>query len=174
MKNGRVIIINGTSSFGKTNIVHAIQDLLQDPYLEAWIDKFIWMMPKRYLVNSLWDEVLGQAGRTGTAGHDLVRGMHRAIEALSKTGCNVIADHVLVEPAWGKDCAVLFADLPAYLIGVQCPLEVLEHRRAPAKTASWGRGGSNSRSPINRLSTTSKWIPPCSARKNTPVESSPG
>ena len=45
MDYGRIIFINGTSSSGKTSIVRALQDLLDKPYLEAGIDKFIFMMP---------------------------------------------------------------------------------------------------------------------------------
>jgi len=119
--------------------VHALQDLLEEPFLEAGIDKFIWSLPKRYLDRPLWDELLGLADKAGAAGHDLVRGMQRAIQALSKAGCNVIADHMLVEPDWAKDSAGLFADLPAYLIGVQCPLEVLEQRERSHKNRTLGQ-----------------------------------
>jgi len=139
MEYGRIIIINGTSSSGKTSIVRALQDLLEEPCLEAGIDKFIWMLPKRYLDRPLWDDVLGRADKAGTAGQSLVRGMHRAILALSQSGCNVIADHVLVEPAWAEDCARLFADLPAYLVGIQCPLEVLEQREGSRRNRTIGQ-----------------------------------
>ena len=139
MPDGTIIFINGTSSSGKTSIVHALQDLLTEPYLEAGIDKFIFMLPGRYLDRPLWDDVLGLAEKAGAAGHDLARGMHRAIASLSIAGCNVIADHVLVEPAWAQDCAELFAELPAYLIGVQCPLEVLEQRERLRKNRTLGQ-----------------------------------
>ena len=139
MRSGTIIFINGTSSSGKTGIVHALQDLLEEPFLEAGIDKFIWSLPKRYLDRPLWDQVLGKADKAGAAGHDLVRGMHRAIAALSQAGCNCISDHVLVEPAWAKDCADLFAGLPAYMIGVKCPLEVLEQREVSRKNRTLGQ-----------------------------------
>ena len=139
MKSGTIIFINGTSSSGKTSIVHALQDLLKEPFLEAGIDKFIWSLPRRYFDRPLWDQVLGKAEKAGAAGHDLVRGMHRAIAALSQAGCNCIADHVLVEPAWTKDRADLFADLPAYMIGVICPLEVLEQRESSRKNRTLGQ-----------------------------------
>jgi chloramphenicol 3-O phosphotransferase len=139
MDYGKVIFINGTSSSGKTSIVRALQNLLDEPYLEAGIDKFIWMLPERYLDRPLWDDVLGLANRAGEAGHALTHGMHCAIEALSKAGSNVVADHVLVEPAWARNCADLFADLPAYLIGVQCPLEVLEERERSRKNRTLGQ-----------------------------------
>jgi chloramphenicol 3-O phosphotransferase len=137
--NGKVILINGTSSSGKTSLLHALQDLMEEPYLEAGIDKFIFMLPGRYLERPLWDEVLGLAERAGAAGHTLVKGMHRAILALSQSGVNVLADHVLVEAAWAQDCADLFAGLPAYLVGVQCPLEVLEARERSRKNRTLGQ-----------------------------------
>jgi len=139
MEVGKIILINGTSSSGKTSLVHALQDRLEEPYLEAGIDKFIFMLPERYLDRPLWDDVLGLADRAGSVGHVLVRGMHRAIRALALAGINVIADHVLVEAAWAQDCVDCFSDLPAWLIGVQCPLEVLEERERSRKNRTLGQ-----------------------------------
>lgn len=112
MSSGNIIILNGTSSSGKTTIVKALQEVLDAPYLEAGIDKFLWMLPKRYLDRPLWDEVLGLAVRAGPVGHKLVSGMHRAIAALSRAGNNIVAEHVLVEPQWLVECANLFSGLP--------------------------------------------------------------
>ncbi len=139
MGNGTIILLNGTSSSGKTSLIHSLQTLLEEPYLEAGIDKFINMMPERYLERPLWDEVLGLADRAGAAGHTLVKGMHQAIRALSCSAVNVIADHVLVEAAWAQECADLFAGMPAYLIGVQCPLEILEERERARKNRTLGQ-----------------------------------
>jgi chloramphenicol 3-O phosphotransferase len=139
MNIGRIIIINGASSSGKTCIVHALQTLLAEPALEAGLDKFLWMMPERYLERPLWDEVLGLASTAGETGNRLVSAMHSSISGLSKMGWNVIADHLLVEPAWVKECISIFSDLPAYLIGVQCPLEVLEQRERSRKKRTLGQ-----------------------------------
>jgi chloramphenicol 3-O phosphotransferase len=128
MTTGKIILINGASSSGKSSIVKALQELISEPYLDAGIDKFIWMLPKRYLDRPLWDDVLGLATQAGQTGHRLMSGMHQAIAALSQAGDNVIADHVLVEARWVRECADLFANLPAYLIGVRCPLSILEER----------------------------------------------
>jgi len=136
---GKIIILNGTSSSGKSSILKALQDALSEPYLEAGIDKFIFMLPKRYLERPLWDEVLGLAEKAGPVGHDLVSGMHQTIAALSKAGNNVIADHVLVEPAWVQECADLFGDLPAYLVAVRCPLGVLEQREKDRENRTLGQ-----------------------------------
>ena len=139
MMAGNIILINGTSSSGKTSIVHTLQGLLSEPYLEAGLDKFIWMLPRRYLDRPLWDDVLGLADHAGSYGHSLVYGMHTAIAALSKAGIHVIADHVLVEPAWVEDCVEMFSGLPAYLIGVNCPLDVLEERERARKDRTLGQ-----------------------------------
>jgi len=136
---GTILILNGASSSGKTCILEALQTLLAEPYLNAGIDKFIWMLPERYLDRPLWDDVLGRATEAGDLGHRLFSGMHRAIATLSRAGLNVVADHVLVEPAWVRECTALFADLPAYLIGIRCPLEVLEQRERRRKDRTLGQ-----------------------------------
>jgi chloramphenicol 3-O phosphotransferase len=139
MRNGNIILLNGPSSSGKTSILHALQNLMEEPYLEAGIDKFIYMLPGRYLERPLWDDVLGLAIQAGAEGHLLIAGMHRAIASLSRAGNHVIADHVLVEPLWLQDCANLFNDLPAYFIGIHCPLLILEQREQARRTRTLGQ-----------------------------------
>jgi chloramphenicol 3-O phosphotransferase len=137
--NGTIIILNGTSSSGKSSLVLALQKILPEPFLDSGIDKFIWMLPERYLDRPLWDEVLGLATQAGSVGHKLMAGMHYAIAALSRTGNNVIADHVLVEPKWLQECASLFSELPAFFIAVRCPLEIVEQREKARKNRTLGQ-----------------------------------
>jgi chloramphenicol 3-O phosphotransferase len=127
-KSGTILIVNGASSSGKTSILRAFQALCVDPYLDAGLDRFIFMLPKRYLERPLWDDVLGLATSAGATGHQLVLAMHRAIAAVAHCGINVIADHVLVEPAWASDLSKILDGFNAYMIGVRCPLPVLEER----------------------------------------------
>lgn len=134
-----IIFINGTSSSGKTSLLKALQKKLQEPYLDMGIDKFIWMLPSRYLDRPLWDEVLGKALHAGPVGLSLFSGMHHAIAAAASRGNNVIADHALVEKAWVDECASLFAGMNAYLIGLYCPLEVLEQREKDRKDRTLGQ-----------------------------------
>ena len=136
---GTIVILNGTSSAGKTSILRALQNLLPEPYLDAGIDKFIWMLPERYLERPLWDGVLGKADHAGEAGQTLFSGMHHAIAALSRRGNNVLADHVLVDPAWLMECAKLFDGLSAYLIGIRCPLDVLVEREKSRRNRTLGQ-----------------------------------
>lgn len=139
MRYGTIIILNGTSSSGKSCILHALQDILEEPYLDAGIDKFIWMLPARYLDRPLWDDVLGMAVRAGPVGNQLISGMHQAIAVLSRTGINVIVDHVLVDPDWLLECIDLFHELPVLLVGIRCPLEVLVQREQARKNRTLGQ-----------------------------------
>jgi len=139
MTPGKIIILNGTSSSGKTSIVTALQDILDEPFLDAGIDKFVWMLPRRYLDRPLWDEVLGLATEAGPVGHRLMSGMHQTIAALSRAGNNVVAEHVLVEREWLEECTRLFSELPALFVGVLCPLAVLEQREAARKDRTLGQ-----------------------------------
>lgn len=134
-----IIFLNGASSSGKTSILHCLQDRLPEPFLEMGIDRFIFMLPKRYRDRPLWDEVLGRADRAGAAGRVLFSGMHHAIAAAARQGNHVIADHVLVEPAWVEECTELFASRLAYLIGLRCPLEVLEQRERARRDRTLGQ-----------------------------------
>lgn len=136
---GTIVILNGASSSGKTSLLKALQVRLAEPYLDAGIDRFIWMLPKRWLERPLWDDVLGLAVRPGEEGRRLFSGMHRAIAELSRAGNNVLADHVLVEPTWVTECADLFRDLPAYLVAVRCPLDVLVEREKSRRDRTLGQ-----------------------------------
>jgi len=147
---GNIILLNGASSAGKTSILLALQQVLDTPYLDAGIDKFLWMLPKRYLDVPLWHDVFEYSWReqdgtrvlsiqAGPLGHRLMSGMHQAIAALSQAGNNVIADHVLIERQWVQECAYLFANLPALFVGVHCPLEVLEQRERERSDRTLGQ-----------------------------------
>ena len=137
--SGTVVVINGASSSGKSSILLALQEASPQPYMDMGVDRFISMLPARYLRRPLWDDVLGVATEPGAAGRALFSGMHQAIAAMARLGNNVVADHVLVTPSWVQECAVLFADLPAYLIGVRCPLDLLEQRERQRKNRTLGQ-----------------------------------
>ena len=124
----RIVILNGVAGAGKTSIVRAWQALNEEPYLDAGVDRFLRMLPARYLEPPLWHDVMGQHDRAGDMGRRLMTSMHAAIAAIARRGTSVVADHVIVEPAWLAECARLFRGLDAYLIGIECPLAVLEQR----------------------------------------------
>ncbi|MCA0458566.1 MAG: chloramphenicol phosphotransferase [Chloroflexi bacterium] len=137
MTHGKIILLNGASSSGKSSIVQALQTTLDEAYLEAGIDKFLFMLPHDYLMKpDLWHQVIGYEKAdsgdllptVGWHGHQLMRGMYRSIAALASVGNNVVADHVLLDKSWLADCLDVFAGYDVLFVGIQCPKEVLEAR----------------------------------------------
>jgi chloramphenicol 3-O phosphotransferase len=137
----RLLLLNGTSSAGKTSLLHALQDRFDQPFLEVGLDKFLWMLPKRYLQPHFWQEIFtyeyrhtpGEAAvieriHPGELGERLITGMHQAAAALLAAGHYLLLDHVLLKSEWVWECARLFKGYRAYLIGVRCPLEIVEQR----------------------------------------------
>jgi lactoylglutathione lyase len=64
----------------------------------------------------------------GESGHRLIRGMHRALAALAVAGNDVIVGHVLLYEEWKRDLVQALKGVPVCLVGVDCPIEVLEER----------------------------------------------
>jgi chloramphenicol 3-O phosphotransferase len=125
---GTIVVLNGVAGAGKTSICRALQERSNQPFMYAGIDTFLRMLPARWLEGEGWLDVMGHHDRPGSTGRRLVSGMHRAVAALSRAGNNVAVDHVMVERSWLGDCATLLAPLPAWFVGVICPLDELERR----------------------------------------------
>jgi chloramphenicol 3-O phosphotransferase len=147
---GRIIVLNGTSSSGKTTLVRALQDRLPEPWLEIGIDRFVFALPKRYLDQPLWSEVFryvppdGRADgpftiETGPLGERLVGGMHRTAAALAAGGLDLIVDHVLLENHWLDEMAELWAPFRVLYVGVRCPLEVIVERERARRDRTIGQ-----------------------------------
>lgn len=134
----KLILLNGTTSSGKSSIVKCLREKLSAPYLEMGLDKFLYMLPDQYLKQPLWGQVWGHSKCAGDIGNKLMSGMHQSWKTLIGSGNLVIADHVLIEKNWAQELAELFHDQQAYFIGVHCPLEVAEKREADRKDRTLG------------------------------------
>ena len=135
MTSGKIIILNGTSSSGKSTVARALQDILDGPTLNAGIDRFIYMLPRAYLNPPRWYEVYQYtwtAGelviRGGPVGRRLMRGMNHTLAALAQDGFTLVVDHVMIESKWLKDCVEALGMFEVYFVGVRCPLAVVEQR----------------------------------------------
>jgi chloramphenicol 3-O phosphotransferase len=121
-----VILLNGTSSAGKTTLAKSLQQIMDAPYLHVPIDSFEDMMPGREKTGEpgscLWQPVFNR----------MLSGFHYSVAALAAAGSNLIVDHLLiqgVEPYnWLQECLDLLAPFTVYFIGVHCPLDELRRR----------------------------------------------
>ena len=142
MNPGNIILLNGTSSSGKTTIAQALQEVLETPYLHTGIDQFlIERLPKRLFVRSdgitpavaegwlavLRDNALTQM-RIGPIGYQWITGMYHAISALAEAGLNVIVDDLIYDRRVLKAAVETLPTPQVFFVGIRCPLEVAEGR----------------------------------------------
>ena len=112
-----VIVLNGTSSSGKSSIAAELLSILDDTYYHLPRDAFNAMRARRPVDDEQLESILDK----------MVRGYHRAVAGMAATGNNVIADHVVRERSWALDLLdVLSGDV--VLVGVRCPLPELIRR----------------------------------------------
>ena len=136
---GRIIVLNGAPRSGKSSIAAAIQESFDGVWMNIGLDHFKAMTPQRYQP--------GIGLRPGGERPDLeglvstlYLGLYEAIAAHSRLGVNVVADvghHDDYSKPLGvlPKCAALLRNLPAWFIGVRCPIEVIMQRRA----VTWGK-----------------------------------
>lgn len=119
-----IIVLNGTSSSGKSSLARALQARRGKPFQHLQLDAFRRMEPNDY-----WEAWHEQDPALVALKHAaLCRAMHAALAEYARHGLDVIFDTVL----WHReDWRYLLEDLdglPVYLVGVNCALEELLRR----------------------------------------------
>ena len=146
MKPGKVILLNGTSSAGKTTLAQAMQRIWPRPLQTIALDQFRDGMAGRYRGMNARDGEAGALGLNvvpvngadgplttlhfGDVGRRTLAGMRRAIAAFAATGIDVVVDDLLLEPAFLRDYLVALAGLNVTFVGVRCALAVVNEREA--------------------------------------------
>ncbi len=139
METGAIVYLNGPSSSGKHSIVTALQELMDTPWFNIGIDTWFYNFPGKFIGNRPaasagfpWgvdtDGWLVRTAPVGLYGQRLMRGLYAATAALATAGNNVVVDDVMYEAWMIPACAQILAALPAYFVGVQCRLEVVQAR----------------------------------------------
>ena len=140
MSKGSIILLNGTSSVGKTTLARAIQDDSPTPVQHISLDQFRDGMAGRYRGMNSHDNEPGARGlnivpvngmtqlRFGDVGLLTLRGMRRAASAFAATGIDVVVDDLLLEPDFLRDYLEVFAGFDVTFVGVHCDLDTLMAR----------------------------------------------
>ncbi|RAN36630.1 chloramphenicol phosphotransferase CPT family protein [Hyphomonas pacifica] len=132
-----VIILNGTTSAGKTSLAHALQDVTSQPFLHVRMDDFLTMQPRRldnHPEGFVFERVEGAGPpevsiKTGLYGAKLMSGMRQAVAAMADSDLNMIVDDVwLREGAEQADYIRLLSKHQVFFVGVNAPLAILEQR----------------------------------------------
>ena len=140
MMSGKLIILNGTSSSGKTSIARCLQASWPTPLLYLSLDTAIGMMPFAYTGAGILAED-GYCLRSVIAGDEIVvtysLGRHARFlnsnlatmaDGLSAAGYDVIVDHVITDDETMIDLAERVSGRSVFLIGVICDKNILEQR----------------------------------------------
>lgn len=146
MPFGRIILLNGSSSAGKTTLARAIQVARSEPWFHLALDQFRDGMPPAYRGLNSPQGTPGARGlnvvpverdgakvttiRFGDVGRRMLQGMHRAIAAFAAAGNDVIVDDLFLEEDTLDDYLEALMDFWVLFVGVRAPLEVVQQREA--------------------------------------------
>jgi len=119
---GKIIIINGPSSSGKTTLALALQEQLDIPFIRFSFDLFIdhKAFPSEQIKRGKfsWEQMRPF----------VFRGLHQCLPALATAGNNIIFDHIIETKAWLFELISLISGLDVFLVGLHCSLAELERR----------------------------------------------
>jgi chloramphenicol 3-O phosphotransferase len=138
---GQIVILNGAPRAGKSSIAAAIQDTFEGLWLNLGVDHWMQMTPTRYQPG-IGLRPGGERPDLEPAVGLLYRALYASIAAHSRLGINVVVDvghHDAHSAPLGilPTCAHILEGLPALLVGVRCPLEVILERR---RATGWDAG----------------------------------
>ncbi|MEV7242234.1 chloramphenicol phosphotransferase CPT family protein [Streptomyces sp. NPDC003236] len=115
---GTVVLLNGTSSSGKSSIARALLEVLDGTWFHMPVDTFHSMRGGRPLAGA---DLPAEIDRT-------VKGFHRAVAGMAAGGNNLVVDHPLSRHWRLLDLLGLLVPGDTCLVAVRCPLPELERR----------------------------------------------
>jgi chloramphenicol 3-O phosphotransferase len=119
---GKIILVNGASSSGKSTLCRALQAGLDEPFWHYSIDHFrdTGVLPMQRIENGefSWSDMRDA----------FFEGFHRCLPALAQAGNNLIVEHIVETRAWLSRLAQLLEPIDVYFVGLYCPLPELEKR----------------------------------------------
>ncbi len=118
---GRIILLNGTSSSGKTSIAEELLLILDPPHFHMSADAVNGMRAKAKTLELDPAQLAGVLDRTRA-------GFHRAVAGMALAGNDIVADRVLSESWRLLDCLAVLADYEVIFAGVRCSAGELERR----------------------------------------------
>ncbi|MBX9688911.1 MAG: chloramphenicol phosphotransferase CPT family protein [Candidatus Obscuribacterales bacterium] len=155
MTAGRLIIINGGSSAGKTSMAVAFQEIAQEPYFLLGIDLFWFSMPQKEIDLETvspqyysWCEDRDEDGKQyfrilpGKYLNESMLARYKSIAAYLDRGLNVIADEVFWTKEWLLESLRVLENYKTYYIGIRCSDQELSRREAARgdRYLGWARG----------------------------------
>ena len=123
-KDGKIILINGASSSGKSTLAQALWEKLEEPFLYYSFDHF------RAAEVLPMDRIREKELDWPAMRPAFFEGYHRSLAAFASAGNNLLVEHIVETEAWMNRLLDLLAPFDVFFIGVHCPLPELERREA--------------------------------------------
>ena len=119
---GKIILVNGASSSGKSTLCGGLQANLDLPFWHYSIDHFrhSGVLPtQRINVGDFsWPQMRPA----------FFEGFHRSLPALAGAGNNLLVEYIVETAAWMSRLIRLLAPIDVFFVGLHCPLAELERR----------------------------------------------
>jgi chloramphenicol 3-O phosphotransferase len=131
--SGTVVVLNGTPRSGKSTLARAIQESSDGIWINLGVDVFADMVPEA-LRPGIGLRPGGERPDLEDAVVALFDALYASVVASSRSGLNVVVD-VGHHDHYSKPLGILarvageLCALPAYFVGVRCPVEVIMARR---------------------------------------------
>lgn len=127
MNRGKIILLNGVSSSGKTTLSNELVKLMPS-YFHMSIDDF-----------DVFIEKMEDRNNNHLIPVETEYFFHRTIAMFSDKGINLVVDHVLHDKYTREDCLEVLANYPVLFVGVHCDLDELERREMARGDRSIGQ-----------------------------------
>lgn len=120
-RTGQVLLLNGTSSSGKSSIAEQLLLVLDRPFFHMPVDAINAMRARQRTLELDSGELAIVLARTRA-------GFHRAVAGMAQVGNDLVVDYVLSEQWRLLDCLTVLSGLDVVFIGVRCSEQELARR----------------------------------------------
>ena len=155
MKPGKLVLINGGSSAGKTSMALEFQEIIEEPYFLLGIDVYWFTMPQKEIELERvtpafysWCEEETASGLKyfrilpGHYLNEIMLARYRSMAAYLERGLNVIADEVFWSRDWLLESLRVLEPFECYYVGITCDDAELARREIQRgdRWCGWARG----------------------------------
>jgi chloramphenicol 3-O phosphotransferase len=126
---GRIILLNGTSSAGKSTLAKALRVELEPQFHYYSSDQLAdaGFRPRDKDVRFKYRE-------------SFFEGFHRSIPAFAEVGLDLLVEHIVERQSWADDLKALLSPFDVFWVGVHAPLAEIERRERLRGNRQIGEG----------------------------------
>lgn len=118
-----VVVLNGTSSSGKTTVARAFQSVAPKLFLNFSIDSILEALPR-----SAIDRITSGADISDLRYSELVRAFYACVRELLALGHDLVIDHAVASPYQAGLLLAATESHEVLLVGLDCPAGILRQR----------------------------------------------